>query len=147
MPGYQLFLIMRSALNRSQLHSTVRRSCEAIIERKGIVRSLENMGQQQLPYIMRKHQQIHHEGRYFLINFDSPTDKIVDLSEYLQRDVDIVRPGIILKKEEHLRPCEYGPCVFGELPNPDHEKRVWRTRVLKRLKISRKRNDPPAALN
>ncbi|GAB1599737.1 28S ribosomal protein S6, mitochondrial-like [Argonauta hians] len=147
MPGYQLFLILKSALNKSQLHSAIRRSCEAIVERQGIIRSLENMGQRPLPYVMRRHQCIHRDGSYFLINFDSPTNQIDDINDYLLRDVDIIKPGIVLSAKDDFRPCEYGPCVFGELTNPDHEKRIWRSRVLKRLDISRKKYGPPVELN
>ena len=55
-----------------------------------------------------------------MINFDCPGTPLVNLLDHLQRDLDIIRPRILRKEEEVSRPCEAGPCDFGEL---DEEKR------------------------
>lgn len=57
---------------------------------------------------------------YFLINFDSPADAIKPIKDYMTRDSDIIRPRVLRKEEEVGRPCQDGPCDFGEL---DDEKR------------------------
>ena len=57
---------------------------------------------------------------YFLVNFDSPGTPLISLLDHLQRDLDIIRPRILRKEEEVTRPCEKGPCDFGEL---DEEKK------------------------
>ena len=53
--------------------------------------------------------------RYFLINFDSPVDTLVDLNDHLGRDLDIIRPRFLRKDEIFVRPCERGPCYWGEM--------------------------------
>lgn len=138
MPSYQLCLILKSALSRTELHHALRRSCETILERQGIIRSLENMGHKPLPNRIRKYGEHHLKGRYFLVNYESSAGIQSDIKEYLHRDIDVLAPNIILRKEEETYSPEFTPCIFGELPNPEHEKYLWRSKILRHLKISRK---------
>lgn len=50
-----------------------------------------------------------------------------------KRDNTVIRASLDRKNEEFRRPCLDGPCVFGEIPDPLHEKRVYRRRTLKTL--------------
>ena len=81
--------------------------------------------------------------RYFLVNYESPASIQFDIKEYLQQDLDVITPNIILRKEETTYSPDFIPCIFGELPNPEHEKRVWRSKILRQLKLSRKNKDQP----
>ena len=65
---------------------------------------------------------------YFLMNFDSPPEVPLELMDNLYRDGDIIRRRILRKEEEVGRPCDKGPCDYGEL---DDDKR-------KRLRINMK---------
>lgn len=47
-----------------------------------------------------------------------------------------MRNGIARKVEEFRRPCLDGPCQFGEIPDPMHEKRIYKKKVLKILRDS-----------
>ncbi|KAK2161995.1 hypothetical protein NP493_1548g00001, partial [Ridgeia piscesae] len=60
---------------------------------------------------------------YFLVNFDSSGTVLPSLLDHLQRDLDIIRPRVLRKEEEVARPCEKGPCDFGEL-DEDKRRRV-----------------------
>ena len=70
--------------------------------------------------------------------FDSPTNVLPEVKDELGRDMDIVRHNVFAADEYFERPCLKGPCQFGELPNPDHERRVWKKRTLKKLHLTKK---------
>lgn len=72
---------------------------------------------------------------------DTPVEAIEDLTDNLQRDVDVIRPSILRKMEEFVAPCEKGPCQFGELINPDDDRRAWQKKILKSLNMKRKDNE------
>lgn len=71
------------------------------------------------------------------MNFDSAPSLPAQLSDFLHRDIDIVRPTIVLKDDGFIPPCKLTEqeCNFGELENPDHEKRIWRGRIVRNLKL------------
>ena len=50
-----------------------------------------------------------------MVNYDGPPDHLVDLKDYLNRDLDIIRPNILRKEMDVERPCDIGQCFFGEL--------------------------------
>ncbi|CAE1260655.1 RP-S6 [Acanthosepion pharaonis] len=109
MPSYQLCLVLKSALNRTELHHALRRSCETILQRQGIIRSLENMGHKPLPNRIKKYGEYHLKGRYFLVNYESSASIQSDIKEYLHRDIDVLAPNIILRKEEETYSPEFTP--------------------------------------
>ncbi|KAL8570935.1 hypothetical protein ACOMHN_023607 [Nucella lapillus] len=137
MPSYELSLIVKT-LQRPELAQVLRRSCATILEKGGIIRNMENLGDKTLPYKMSNHGQRHTIGSYFLVQFDSPTSTLPEVKDELRRDVDIVRHNIFSAENEVVRPCLRGPCQFGELPNPDHERRVWKKRTLKKLNLTKR---------
>ncbi|XP_076444656.1 small ribosomal subunit protein bS6m-like [Babylonia areolata] len=135
MPSYELSLIVKT-LQRPELARALRRSCATILEKGGIIRSMENLGHKTLPYKMSAHGQRHMTGSYFLVHFDSPTSVLPEVKDEFKRDVDIVRHNVSSTEDSFVRPCLTGPCQFGELPNPDHERRVWKRRTLKKLNLT-----------
>ncbi|KAK7106924.1 small ribosomal subunit protein bS6m-like [Littorina saxatilis] len=137
MPGYEMSLIVKS-LQRPEVASVLRRSCATILERGGIIRNMENLGHKTLPYKISLHGHRHTTGNYFLVHFDSPTNILPEVKDELKRDVDVVRHNIFSTEDHFRRPCLRGPCQFGELPNPDHERRVWKFRTLKKLHLTKK---------
>ncbi|XP_005108269.3 28S ribosomal protein S6, mitochondrial [Aplysia californica] len=130
MPTYELAVIFR-ALQRPELSQAVKRCCTNILDKGGIIRGMENLGEKPLPYRMRAHGSRFYEGNYILIQFDGATSLPTQLHEELRRDTDVIRRNVYTD-DEFVRPCLEGPCEFGELQNPDHEKRVWWSRVTKR---------------
>merc|ERR1719367_2259583 len=93
---------------------------------------MENLGTKPLPYKMTRHGNRHYEGSYILVKFDSPTSLLKHVEEELHRDTDVIRKNIF-DDEEFVKPCLTGPCLFGELPNPDHEKTMWYEKVHRRF--------------
>jgi hypothetical protein len=74
---------------------------------------------------------------YFLLHFDSVTNSLPEIQDELKRDVDVVRHNIFAAEDNFIRPCQSGPCQWGELPNPDHERRVWKQRTMKKLYLDK----------
>ncbi|KAK6168852.1 hypothetical protein SNE40_020024 [Patella caerulea] len=136
MPRYELTLII-NMLERAALTNTLKRTCTAIMGNGGVIRNMENLGRKTLPYKISKHGNQHTEANYFLLDVDISTNVIPDLRAYLHRDIDIVRPGILQKDLKFVRPCLEGECNFGELPNPDHERRVWKRKTLKKVNYTK----------
>ncbi|KAJ0005057.1 hypothetical protein NQD34_011271 [Periophthalmus magnuspinnatus] len=99
MPRYELALILK-ALKRPETAAVVRRTVETLMERGAVVRDLENLGERLLPYKMSKHNQKHDKGTYFLVDFYASPSILKSLMDHLNRDVDVVRPSVLLKKDE-----------------------------------------------
>jgi len=57
-----------------------------------------------------------------------------NITEDYTNTKEIVHFGVIRQQEEPRKPCLDGPCLFGELPRPDHEKTAYTHSVLKRLR-------------
>lgn len=107
MPRYELSLILK-AMHRKETAATLRRTVETLMERGAVIRDLENLGERQLPYKICRHSQRHVRGAYFLIDFYSAPNIIIDLLNYLHRDVDVVRPAVLKKEEQG--PQSTGTC-------------------------------------
>lgn len=100
MPRYELALILK-AMQRPETAAALRRTVETLMERGALVRDLENLGERTLPYTMRKHNQSHNRGTYFLVDFYAAPRIVTGLLDHLHRDVDVVRPTV-LKKEDQV---------------------------------------------
>ncbi|KAL3881391.1 hypothetical protein ACJMK2_027837 [Sinanodonta woodiana] len=133
MPSYEIALILRSALERAQLSAALKRTCQVLFDNGGTIRSLENLGLRQLPYAMMRRGHRNKHGNYFIVNFDSSPSVVKSVGATLQIDEDIIKQTIILKEKDFKRPCLEGSCVFGELPNPDHEKYVHKESLQRKL--------------
>lgn len=78
------------------------------------------MGQQNLPYKISVHGQVHKVGNMFTIEFDSAPTQIDDLAEEYSRDIDIIRKNIF-KVEQ---PPEIKCTLHEELLPPAYRKEV-----------------------
>jgi len=94
MPRYELLLITKT-LNREGLHTLLKRTCNFIFEQNGIIRKIENLGEQELPYRMKAHTEWHTHGRYFLLDMHIKTSSIQPLKKEFKFETDIVRPTFI----------------------------------------------------
>ncbi|XP_053397648.1 probable 28S ribosomal protein S6, mitochondrial [Mercenaria mercenaria] len=140
MPSYEAALIIRSALDRPQLKTVVKAACQQIMNEGGLIKQLENLGHRELPHITRAHKLKHTHGNYFCIQFNSSSDAMCGIAQKYKHTKEIVRYGILKKEEEPRRPCLDGPCLFGELPNPDHDRAVYSRKVLRRFKNNKMSN-------
>lgn len=134
MPSYEIAVIVRSALDRPQLKDVMKSACKHIIKEGGLVKQMENLGHRELPHPAKAHSMKHTHGHYFCIQFDSGTKTMSKIAEIYKQTPEIVRIGIVKLQPEPRRPCLDGPCLFGELPNPDHDKTAYKRRVLQRFK-------------
>ena len=94
MPRYELLLITKT-LNREGLHTLLKRTCNFIFEQNGIIRKIENLGEQELPYRMKAHTEWLTHGRYFLLDMHIKTSSIQPLKKELKFETDVVRPTFI----------------------------------------------------
>lgn len=116
MPRYELCLILR-CFERPEMVSAIKKATETILQRGGVLRSIENLGQRELPYRMFNHGQKHSHGNYVIAHFDSSIESMHTLRSTLSRDTNLIRSKLLRKEEEVSRPCEHGPCDFGEMDN------------------------------
>ncbi|XP_031305949.2 small ribosomal subunit protein bS6m [Camelus dromedarius] len=116
MPRYELALILK-AMQRPETAAALKRTLEALMDRGAVVRNLENLGEQALPYKMSSHSQRHTRGGYFLVDFYAPTTTVDGIMEYLSRDTDVIRPNIVKHPlTQEVKKCE------GIVPVPLEEK-------------------------
>ncbi|CAG5132592.1 unnamed protein product [Candidula unifasciata] len=137
MPTYELAVIFKS-LQRPEFAQAIKRSCSYVMEQGGLIRGMENLGLKPLPYKLRNHGQRFNEGNYILIRFDGKTDIPAQLEGSFKYDTDVIKKRVFLE-EKWVPPCTTGPCEFGELKNPDHEKGIWWARVRRRFVRSERR--------
>ncbi|CAO3595442.1 unnamed protein product [Absidia cylindrospora] len=79
MPFYELVCIARSHLVESNLKDLIRTSATQVLQQGGVVRGFDNWGNKQLPHRVKRHQQYHTEGHYFMMHFDSNPRIVQDL--------------------------------------------------------------------
>lgn len=116
----------------------LKRTATTILDKGGIIRSLENLGFRQLPYKISEHGLVHREGNYFLINFDVGPAKISDLSEEFSRDIDIVRQSFYRKRS--IAPYE---CTLEEEMQPP----AYRKDVQNMIAIAKRKQKPKFKYN
>ncbi|CAH2349999.1 37S ribosomal protein Mrp17p, mitochondrial [[Candida] railenensis] len=71
-----------------------------ILANRGIIRSITNMGAKNLPKILKKEQEKHFQGHYFMMGFDCSTKVQQELLRTLLRDPRILRANIMRNKTE-----------------------------------------------
>ncbi|WAR06999.1 RT06-like protein [Mya arenaria] len=124
MPPYEMALVLRNAANMKLLKESLKGACKQIWEQGGLIKKVENLGKRELP----------HPTNYFCIQFDNSVDGMRQVEHKLRNADEVVKFGIIGRREENQRPCQIGQCLFGELPHPEHERHAYKKRVLKKFK-------------
>ncbi|ORX81710.1 30S ribosomal protein S6 [Basidiobolus meristosporus CBS 931.73] len=95
MPFYELVCISRARLSEPNLADLLRKTATQVMERGGVVRGFENMGEQALPYRMKRHQTYHSEGRYWLMHFDANPNTLTTMDAKLRVDPRVIRHTFI----------------------------------------------------
>ena len=95
MPRYELTLITRT-LSKTNLSHILRRTATSIFQKEGVIRKIENLGEQELPYRMKAHAEWHTHGRYFLFDFYLSPNQLPLLDKELKLDYDVIRPARVL---------------------------------------------------
>lgn len=117
-----------------ELAATLKRAAEAIYDRGGIIRKLDNLGFRDLPFKMSMDRVGYRQGNQFIYTFDVPTQKLTELSEEYNRDVDIIRQSIYKIKEHEQVPC----TLQDEMKVPS-----YREDVQKLLELNKKKEKKP----
>ncbi|RKP08781.1 30S ribosomal protein S6 [Thamnocephalis sphaerospora] len=95
MPFYELVCIARARLTPAHLSEVLRTSARTVLDRGGVVRGFQNLGERELPYRMKRHQMYHTRGRYWLMHFDANPATVNELAERLRVDTRVVRHTMI----------------------------------------------------
>uniref|UniRef100_A0A1L8EHE2 Small ribosomal subunit protein bS6m n=1 Tax=Haematobia irritans TaxID=7368 RepID=A0A1L8EHE2_HAEIR len=132
MPTYELFVVLRQ-MPRTELVGALKRTAESILDKGGIIRSLQNLGARALPYKISEQGMVHREGSYFAINFDVAPMKIADMKEEFGRDVDIIRRNIYKVEESEKYEC----TLHEELLPP-----AYRKDVAEMIEIAKRKQKP-----
>lgn len=111
MPRYELLLITR-ALAKQSLRDVLRRTANNIFEQDGIIRSIQNMGSQELPYRMKSQAEWHTHGHYFLFDVHIKTPSISFIKKEFKFDYDIIRPSLIKKSGDFDEKEKKTPHVY-----------------------------------
>ncbi len=115
----------------------MKRTTEAIFEKGGFIRKLENLGTRELPFKISEHGLVHKIGSSFVIKFDVKPQAIDDLREELGRDVDVVRRHVFRLEDGVPEVLEKECTLHEELLPP-----AYRKEVIKMMEIGKKGQKP-----
>ncbi|KAL0839589.1 hypothetical protein ABMA28_016278 [Loxostege sticticalis] len=128
MPAYE-FAMMFRAMPKSELKTCLKRVSQAIFDRGGIIKNIENLGFKPMPYKTSSHGLVHREANYFVLKVDTATQAVADLKEEYSRDVDIIRQRVYKVQDE----TENSACTLEEEMLPP----AYREDVQKMIKIGK----------
>ncbi|GAB0100442.1 Probable 28S ribosomal protein S6, mitochondrial [Sergentomyia squamirostris] len=141
MPVYELYLLLRQ-MPRPEIVSGVKRMAEIILDRGGVIRSINSLGTRELPYKISSQGLVHRTGTYFTLEFSVPPKNLEDIDEEYSRDVDIVRRRIY-KIEDEINVPKHEPCTLHEELLPP----VYRKDVQEMLAIAARKKNPKFKYN
>jgi ribosomal protein S6 len=95
MPTYDLSLVIKAALKRPQIVAAVKRMGDHIYNTGGYIRSLEFVGERDLPQRQRANDEWHNRGNFFVLRVDLATKDIGMVSDEAMRDSDVIRNDIV----------------------------------------------------
>lgn len=90
-----------------QTVATLKRIATGIFQRGGVIRKIDNLGENPTPYKMSAHNRVHRKVSYFILHFDAPPRKLEDFLEECHRDIDLVRTRVFKVDEEKSRACTW----------------------------------------
>ncbi|KAF9413086.1 hypothetical protein BGZ94_000834 [Podila epigama] len=92
---YELFCISRTRLVEANLKDLVKQTSLIVMNKGGVVRHLKPLGETDLPYRIRKHQEYHVQGYQWLMQFDSNPSVVAELNKRLKVDPRVLRHAVI----------------------------------------------------
>ncbi|KAJ1986004.1 hypothetical protein H4R33_003622 [Dimargaris cristalligena] len=106
MPFYELLCISRSQIGAANIRDLFKNSALSIIDRGGVVRGISHFGISVLPHRIKRHQEYHERGRYWLMHFDCNPVVLNDLTKSLNLDPRVLRHNIV-KMDSSLKTYQY----------------------------------------
>ncbi|CAH0546027.1 unnamed protein product [Brassicogethes aeneus] len=132
---YELCLLLR-VMPKPELTTTLKRAAEAIFEKGGIIRKLENLGTRDMPYKTSVHGAVHKKASYFLYEFNAPPSSLETLLDAYSRDVDIIRRQIYKKKAIEPFECTLNDEILPPAYRKDVQELISEARKLEKPKFS-----------
>uniref|UniRef100_A0A2A4JS81 Small ribosomal subunit protein bS6m n=1 Tax=Heliothis virescens TaxID=7102 RepID=A0A2A4JS81_HELVI len=132
MPTYELALMLR-AMPKPELKTTLKRISQAIFDRGGIIRNIDNLGFRPMPYKTTAHGIVHKEANYFVFKIDTATKAVWDLKEEYSRDVDVIRRRIFKSEET----CDNNCSLEEELLPPAYREEVQKMIEVGKTQVNR----------
>jgi small subunit ribosomal protein S6 len=102
MPLYQITSILRATAPQSEVHDLMRRLTRIVIDRNGVLASINNWGLQQLAYRMRAHQEYHRQGRYVQFKIVVSPDTLKEVERNMKLDTTVLRFMIIKERNTSI---------------------------------------------
>lgn len=94
MPTYEIALILRS-FKKVDMVQILKKSTQFVLDRGGIVRSVENAGTDMLPYQMKRGREKFQAGRYSFMQVDLGPTHIEPLRQLYRREEGIIRHNVV----------------------------------------------------
>ncbi|KAL3284396.1 hypothetical protein HHI36_018558 [Cryptolaemus montrouzieri] len=129
---YELCVLFRM-MPKAELVTCLKRTANAIYNKGGILRKLENLGTKDTPYKISSHGLVHRQASYFVYEMNVPPANLDDLSEELARDVDIVRKTIFRKNLDN----EVEDCTLHEELQPAPYRKDVKDLIAKARKLDK----------
>ena len=111
MPRYELILITK-AMGHPQLRTILHRTATNLFEQGAIIRKIESMGQQELPYRMKSNAVWHTHGNYFLFDAYIKLDKLQFIRKELSFDSDVIKQTFVKKNCDFDEEIKEIPMVY-----------------------------------
>lgn len=92
-PIYESSVILKASLKKPELREALKRVSHYVLDRSGIIHSMENLGTRALPHKMRSDQGKTSTGSYFILKYAVPADASNEINDSLVADVDVLRHG------------------------------------------------------
>lgn len=123
MPFYELNLILRP-IPKKEIVECLKRTANLIWKEDGVLRRIEFLGFQKLPFEARGEEEIRYkEGNYFLYHISLPQLKLRAIRPELKLDRDILR-AMLFNANESLVPDDYECTLEEELRPPFYRESV-----------------------
>lgn len=91
---YELVAIARKG-SLNEVKEVARIAGQTILTYKGVVRKYDYWGEMFLPTAIRKHQNTHHQGCYFVMKFNSSSDGQREMLRVLRHDPRMICCNVI----------------------------------------------------
>lgn len=99
MVNYEVALTLRSAAKKADLVASLKRICTLMMGDGTIIKSMENLGNNRLPYKISAHKERFETGWNFLMDVEAPPTYVLPLRQKLTLDSDVIRATVLKKSD------------------------------------------------
>ena len=91
MPLYETIIYLNSAAHAMETKTSLYMLSEIVWKNGGVIRRLDYQGIIPLAFPMKKHHEIHFDGKFIVLLFDGSYKCLKELNERLDKDTDVFR--------------------------------------------------------